>query len=371
MRILTLCYEYPPIGGGGSAVVYGLSRELARLGHEIDIVTMGYRNLPKREQIDGVNIFRLPTVRKHKSICHSHEMALHNLFALPFVLKLIKSRKYDLNHTHFIFPDGLTALLMQKLTKLPYLVTAHGSDVQGYNPDRFVKEHKLLAPLWNSIVSKATRVVCPSENLRSLIVARPKSVNTCVIPNALDPTRFCPTREKHLRVLVVTRMLKRKGVQKLLTALDGIDFPYDVNIVGDGPYLETLRQMATQVKARIKFWGWLDNHSRELKDIYETSGIFIFLSASENFPMNLLEAMASGMAIITNSETGCAEVVGDTALTINPDSVDDIRHALIKLSDDPNLRQELGSKARRRLDERFTWRIVAAQYEELYREVLQ
>ena len=99
--------------------------------------------------------------------------------------------------------------------------------------------------------------------------------------------------------------------------------------------------------------------------MYETSAMFIFLSNSENFPMNLLEAMASGMAIITNSKTGCAEVVGDAALTINPDSVDDIRDALTNLSDDPNLRQELGAKARRRLDERFTWPIVAARYDEL------
>jgi hypothetical protein len=40
MRILMLCYEFPPLGGGGSKVVYGLSKELVRLGHEVDIVIM-------------------------------------------------------------------------------------------------------------------------------------------------------------------------------------------------------------------------------------------------------------------------------------------------------------------------------------------
>lgn len=371
MRILMLCYEYPPLGGGGSKVVHGLSRELTHFGHEIDIVTMGYRGLPKHEQINGVNIYRLRPVRRDKSICNTIEMAMHDLLAMPFVVKLINRNKYDLNHAHFIFPDGLTALLAQQLTSLPYIITAHGSDVPGYNPDRFIHQHRLLAPMWNVIVRNARMIICPSGNLRSLVVAQRESAETCIIPNALDPMKFNHRREKHTRVLVVTRMFQRKGVQKILKALGTTDFRFEVNIVGDGPYLETLRQMAESINKRIKFWGWLDNDSKELKDLYETSSIFVFLSSSENFPINLLEAMASGMAIITTSESGCSEVVGQAALKVNPEDTDNIRVCLLKLGNDPNLCKELGMQARRRFENHFTWSNVAQQHDRLYRELAE
>ena len=106
MRILTLSYEYPPLGGGGAKVVFGLSRELARLGHEIDIVTMGYGDLARQESSGGVTIHRLRQTRHDNTICHTSEMIRHELRALPTVLRLIKQNNYDLNHSHFIFPDG-------------------------------------------------------------------------------------------------------------------------------------------------------------------------------------------------------------------------------------------------------------------------
>jgi len=148
MRILTFCYEYPPLGGGGSKVVFGLSRELARLGHEIDIVTMGYGDSAHLECLDGVTVHRLLPIRQEKIVCNTSEMIRHELRAVPFVLRLIKQNRYDFNLSHFIFPDGVSALAARKITGLRYIFTAHGSDVPRYNPDRFANQHKILAPLW-------------------------------------------------------------------------------------------------------------------------------------------------------------------------------------------------------------------------------
>lgn len=159
MRILTLSYEYPPLGGGGAKVVFGLSRELARLGHEIDIVTMGYGDLPSREEAEGVTIHRLRQTRRDNKICHTTEMIRHELWTLPAALRLIKHNNYDFNHSHFIFPDGACALAAQKITGLPYLLTVHGSDVPNYNPDRFILQHKILRPIWQSVVGSARRLV--------------------------------------------------------------------------------------------------------------------------------------------------------------------------------------------------------------------
>lgn len=368
MRILMLSYEFPPVGGGGAKVVYGLSEELVRLGHEIDLVTMGFDDLPSYEQVNGVNVYRVPCVRIKESVCSTPEMASYVFSAIHSVLKLVKRNHYNINHTHFIFPDGLVSFIIKRLAGLPYIITAHGSDVPGYNPNRFKFGHKLFSPAWGRITRSAEQIICPSESLKSLVIKHGPNDKIAVIPNGIDINKFRPDANKRRRILLVSRMFERKGLQYFLRALEGLDLEYEVNIVGDGPYLRTLRQIAGELKITARFWGWLENTSRELKELYETSSIFVFTSESENFPVVLLEAMAAGMTIITTKDTGCAEVVGEAALLVEPRNPIAIRSALVKLMSNPDLCKEFGQAARRRLEYNFSWHAVAKQYSDLYGE---
>jgi len=367
-----LCYEFPPLGGGGSKVVHGLSTELVRLGHEVDIVTMGFRGLPGYEQVNGARVFRVSCLRKRKHYCTVPEAASYLLSALKSIRRLTSQHRYDINHTHFIFPDGLLAWSIKRSTQLPYVVTAHGSDVPGYNPHRLKVAHKLMAPLWATVIRNASQIICPSDSLRSLLnAARGGKGNPAVIPNGIDPGKFQHDKPKNRRILMVTRMLERKGIQYALKALEGLKLDQEVHIVGDGPYLPTLRQMAQATGNNVTFWGWLDDRSPEFKDLFETSGIFVFPSEAENFPIVLLEAMAAGMAIITTKETGCAEVVGDAALLVKSRDAEAIREALIFLANNPERCRELGKAARQRLEEHFSWTTVAKRYIALYEKTVK
>jgi len=362
-----LSYEFPPIGGGGAKVVYGLSKKLVRLGHDVDLVTMGFHGLPRYEQVNGVNVHRVPSIRIRESVCSTPEMASYVFSAIPTVLRLVKRKRYHLNHTHFIFPDGLVSFILKKLTGLPYVITTHGSDVPGYNPNRFKLGHKLLSPLWRRITQDAEQIICPSESLKSLVLEHSSDTKITLISNGIDVNKFQPDGNKQRRILLVSRMFERKGLQYFLRALEGLELEHEVNIVGDGPYLRTLQQMAAELRVRVRFWGWLENPSRELKELYETSNIFVFPSESENFPIVLLEAMAAGMAIITTKDTGCAEVVRDAALLVEPRNPVAIREALDRLIGNPDLCKELGRAARRRLENNFSWTAVAGQYTDLYK----
>jgi glycosyltransferase involved in cell wall biosynthesis len=254
-------------------------------------------------------------------------------------------------------------------TGLSYFITAHGSDVPGYNPDRFLWEHKLLSPLWKRVVHQASRIACPSEHLRSLVLKQNSEASVDVVPNGIDFAKFDPDKRKRKRILVVTRMFERKGVQYFLRSLEGSDLGHEVHIVGDGPYLGALRALADELKVDVKFWGELGNSSRQLIDLYETSTIFILASEAENFPIVLLEAMASAMAIVTTRGTGCAEVVGDTGLLVEPRDPDGLRHAIVRLVKDPELCGQLGRMARKRLETRFGWSAVGDRYLDLYKSV--
>jgi len=86
------------------------------------------RNKPENVHVIQTPVFYLPTASGYENLGRNH---------LKSVERCIKKQKiaFDLIHAHFIFPDGVLAFLLSRLTGLPYLITAHGSDVPGYNPD--------------------------------------------------------------------------------------------------------------------------------------------------------------------------------------------------------------------------------------------
>ncbi|HJU64877.1 MAG TPA: glycosyltransferase family 4 protein [Gemmatimonadaceae bacterium] len=361
-----LSYEYPPLGGGGAKVVDGLSAELVALGHRVDLVTMAYEDLPRREDVRGVQVHRVPCLRRRRDMSHPSELLSYVASALPRALRLTRQTRYDVLHAHFIFPDGIIAYALRKTTGMPYLITAHGSDVPGYNPDRFTLHHKLLAPLWHVVTANAAELVSPSEALQGLIRRANGHCPVTLIPNGVSLGRFQAGEPKQDRILMVTRMFERKGVQYALDALAGMDHGYRVSIVGDGPFLGELQQRAARLRLAVDFHGWLENDSRQLRDLFETSRIFLFPSEAENFPVVLLEAMAAGMAIITTRETGCAEVVGDAAVVVESRNTMQIREALRELTSDRERCAHLGQAARARLEDRYAWRTVANRYLDSY-----
>ena len=68
-RLLVVCYEFPPLGGGGARVAQGLAEAFIEMGYRIDLVTMGFRGMPRREEINGISVHRMPGIRSRLSIC--------------------------------------------------------------------------------------------------------------------------------------------------------------------------------------------------------------------------------------------------------------------------------------------------------------
>jgi glycosyltransferase involved in cell wall biosynthesis len=366
LRVLTLCYEYRPIGGGGAKVAENLIEQMLEAGYEIDLVTMGFRDLPRFEQQGQLTIHRVPCGRRSVSICHPHEMFVYLLRALPLVARLMREGRYDLVHTHFIFPDGILAALTARRNGLKFIITAHGSDVPDHNPDRFQLLHILLRPIWKAIVRRAECIVCPSEYLRGLLLKSAPDARSIVIPNGIDTDRYKPAEQRARRILVVSRMVESKGVQFLIRALHDLDHDYEVCVVGDGPYLPRLKALAGELDVKVEFTGFIDNTSARFREILESSEIFAFTSSAENFPVVLLEAMSAGLCIITTDDTGCREVVGDAAVKVPPKNAEAIRRALLALMADPARRGSLGRDARARVLEHFTEGKVVEQYRQLY-----
>jgi glycosyltransferase involved in cell wall biosynthesis len=177
----------------------------------VDVVTMGAFDLPAQEVVGGARVHRLGRFRARAEICYPHEMAVYLLRAHGYLRRLAALRRFAVNHTHFIFPDGILAWRLKHLTGLRYFITAHGSDVPGYNPDRFVGMHRWLAPAWQKVVLDAEAIVCPSRHLEKLILAAAPQARTTVIPNGIEPSRFNSGRARLPAILIVSRLFERKG----------------------------------------------------------------------------------------------------------------------------------------------------------------
>lgn len=372
VKILKLCYEFPPIGGGGAQVVAALSHELARQGHHVELITMRFDKLPHIEIQNGVIIHRVPSIRLSASVCTPAEMLSYLIASLPVMLRLVKRNHFDINHTHFIYPDGILAYFLKKSRGLPYVITAHGSDVPGYNPDRFKFLHVGLLPIWKQVVANAEMIVSPSRSLAYLLRKQIPDLDITIIPNGAKAREYNFAGRDANRILVISRLFERKGVQYLLEALDGFTLPIAVNIVGDGPFLATLKEIAAQIqsKAKVHFHGWLDNDSMAFQNLLEQSSVFILPSEAENFPIVLLEAMSAELAIITTKGTGCEEVVGDAALLVDPRDPAGLQQALFKLTSDHNLTREMGIKARQRVERDFAWSNIVNRYTNIYRKIV-
>src|SRR5687767_3639788 len=93
MRILTLSYEFPPIGGGGGGVVKGLAAELVKMGHAVDVVTMGFRGLPGEETVDGIRVHRVDCARRSESKCTAREALRYMLRVRGTVRRLLHAHQ--------------------------------------------------------------------------------------------------------------------------------------------------------------------------------------------------------------------------------------------------------------------------------------
>lgn len=370
MQILILNYEYPPLGGGAGPITQAMAEQLVAGGHHVDVVTMGFRGLPRLEEHGGVRVYRVPALRKSKVRAVTVEMLTYVCSATVWSLLLAQSRHYDVIHTHFIIPTGVVAALMQQIKGIPTVITIHGSDVPTYNPDRWKRGHRVLKPFWRSIVRSTSAIVSPSSYLRDVLQAH------CHVPVDVIPHGFTPPPPaefpKRKRLLTASRLFRRKGVQFLLDALAGLDpgvlDGWEIVVAGDGPMLPTLREQAQRLALPVQFPGFVDRDV--LQQLYASSEIFVFPSLRENFPVVLLEAMSNGCAVISSNVSGMPEIVGADGLLVPPEDVAALRTAVQRLLTDVALRRELGVRARQRIDQ-FAWQTILEQYLAVFQRVIE
>ena len=202
-----------------------------------------------------------------------------------------------------------------------------------------------------------------------------------VIPNGVDVTEFTPRENPGDRTICSelgvpdTSLVAffagdiRRSLKNLDTVLKAlVEFP-DVHLLVAGdvtgsPYPAISTQLG--IADRVHFLGY----RRDLPALMQASDVFVFPSRYESFSLVLLEAMATGIPVITASTVGAASLVADAGIVIDdPEDLDGLIKAIRSLKDDAKLRQQMGS-AGRSIAQGCTFKRMAEAYVDFFEKLV-
>jgi glycosyltransferase involved in cell wall biosynthesis len=210
------------------------------------------------------------------------------------------------------------------------------------------------------------------------VVVTPYGVDPCFRP-ITDKQRFVEVKTKYgidnEFILYVGNLQPRKNLVRLFLAFERLKIKRKINeklvIVGKKAWLyQDIFKTYEQLKAKeeIIFTGYVP--TEEIPVLYSAARIFVYPSLYEGFGLPPLEAMACGVPVLTSLVSSLPEVVGDSALLVDPYSVEEIANGIERLLSDEKLRLSLREKGLRKAST-FSWRRTAELTLAVYRDALR
>lgn len=371
MKILVLTHEFPPVGGGGGRVARDIACGLARRGHQIHVLTASLEGLPGDEQMSGVYVQRVASMRREAFRAKFVEMARYDWSALIEGLKIIRAWQPDLIHAHFAVPAGAAAAVLSKLTGVPYVLTAHLGDVPGALPEKTDGWFKWIYPFTPAVWRGAARVTAVSKFTRDLALEH-YPVPIDVIHNGMD-SKTLPLRSNIAgaapHIVFAGRFVEQKNPQHLVDALSRLkDLPWTCSMLGDGPLLEAVRETAARygLSERLSFSGWVT--PEEVLNFFARSDILVLPSRSEGLSVVGVQALGMGLALVLSDVGGNGELVqdGENGFLFAADDVEALAAALKKLLTDPRMLQSAQQKSLE-LAKKFDLESILGQYEAMFK----
>ncbi|OGO36112.1 MAG: hypothetical protein A2W35_19255 [Chloroflexi bacterium RBG_16_57_11] len=375
MRVLVLIYEYPPVGGGGGMVAREISHGLARLGHDVHVITTHFKGLPTQEDQDGVRVFRIPAARRALYRASLLDMLCFVISGIWFGMTHLRHWRPDVIHVHFAVPSGPVAWILSRLSGVPYVLTAHLGDVPGGVPDKTTRWFRWIYPFTPAIWRDASRVVAVSSHTRQLALQH-YPVEIQVIPNGVDrdilnPGELCVNRPA--RILFAGRFVGQKNPHQIIDTLKALeDLGWNCVLAGDGPLREKMMQQIRSLGLdhRIRLTGWIlpDEVIRWMR----SSDILFMPSHSEGLPVVGVQSLAMGLAIVASPSGGFIDLVDDgvNGYLIDVNQPEGYERALRVLLSDPErlLRARQASRSKARA---FDLHTIVGEYEKLLTAVIR
>ena len=294
---------YPDIGGIEEHV-RNISQELARKHEVVVCTTDPSGKLPKEETIDQVKVKRFRSWAPNEAYFFSRGLR-HYLNR--------NSNGFDIVHAHgYHAVPALYAANSKRKNKLFFTAHYHGT---GHTRLRRLL-HRPYRFVGKKIFEEADKVICVSKHERALILRdfKVNEAKVIVVPNGFNLKEYQGLHKgkKDFRaILCVGRLEQYKGAQYLIEALPKMDNDILLEIVGKGPYKETLVRLAKRldVTNRVRFSQDLPRHS--LLQKYVDADLFVLLSTHEAYGISVGEALCAGTPCLVANISALKEWIDD------------------------------------------------------------
>lgn len=365
---------YPTFGGSG-VVATELGKELALKGHQVHFITYSF---PVR--LGGFNT----NVHYHEVSVNDYPLFDYPPYELVLSSKLVdvvEHEKLDILHVHYAIPHASAAYMARSILKkkginIPYITTLHGTDITLVGKD----------PSFESVITFAINesdaVTAVSESLRQETYDSFKINNGIkVIPNFIrseiydlpkDPELRLKYAEPNERVIChISNFRPVKRIDDILHVFQRVnkEIPSKLLLVGDGPERYRLEALCRELNicGRVKYLGKL----RDTSKVLSISDLFMLTSEKESFGVSALEAMASGVPVISSNTGGIPEVNinGESGFTSNVGDINDMTKNALKILRDQSEIEAYGSRARA-IAHNFNISKVLPLYEDLYQSLI-
>lgn len=375
MRILQINASYKPayIYGGPTMSVSKLSEQLVKAGCDITVFTTtanGPDELQPHEKtpewVDGVPVYYFKRITKD----HSH-------FSPGLLIAVWKQvKQFNVVHIHAWWNTvSVLSALISIMRGVPLIVSPRGT-LSAYsfrNRNAFVKKciHYLLGrPILKRCAIHATSQF-EKETLKPII--KPKQIH--IIPNFIklsQKTNIKTTNcDKALKLIFLSRIEEKKGLDLLLNALPQINVPYHLTIAGTGNevYIEQLKRLAEQNNVS-HYISWIGLQGENKFDVMADHDLLVLPSYDENFGNVVIESLSVGTAVLISTKVGLADYVAenrlgwicDTYPTSIASAINDItRHYL----------NDIAQVAPEIIKRDFDENILVKKYTDMYQQVLQ
>lgn len=369
---------YPTFGGSG-IVATELGKALAEKGHEIHFIS--YNHPVKLDHF-------LPNIRYHEVRPFHYPLFDYQPYELALTSKLVDVTRYenlDVLHVHYAIPHASAAYFAKQILKthnidIPFITTLHGTDIT------LVGKHPSFEPVITFSINESDAVTVVSDSLKRDTYQHFAITNNIeVIPNFVEHshygaelTEYDIARKKQLapngeRIIShVSNFRKVKRIEDVVRVFEKIrkKMPAKLVLAGDGPERHKIEQLCTElgVCGDVELLGNVQSTS----EIYRISDLFILPSQTESFGLAALEALASGVPVISSNSGGLPEVNenGYSGFLSDVGDVDDMaKNALTILADEESLAKYKGQAYEHSL--KFSLKEILPKYEAIYERLIK
>lgn len=369
MKILIACHYFLPHHGGIENVVFNQAKELVSLGHDVTIVTSLLPIHPE-DDVSGAKVIRVPAWN-----------ILENKLGLPYPLfspRLARVLKFEIKqtdavqvHSH-VFMPSIIAAHYAKVFRKPLILTQHNTFVEYDSAILQVLQRVADLTLGRYTIQRAAQVLAVSGATKAYVTSIFRLARSMVHYNGIDPERFKPVQNQtKLRdrlnlprnktiFFTIRRITFKNGIDTLLeTAKLMKDNPEVLFMIGGtGPDLAAAQAFVhLHHLMNVVFLGFVSD--TDLPDYYAAADVFILPSKKgEGFPLVVLEALSSGIPVISTRSGGHVEILESSpcGYVVEPDQPDSIARVVMELSNDPQKLSSMKLSSRRHIESSLTWK---------------